>query len=355
MRAVVTGGGGFLGRRIVELLRERGDDVRTMGRHRYPALEALGARCIPADVRDTAAVRRALEGAAVVFHAAARTDLWGRPEDLWAVNVTGTESVLAASRSAGIGLLVYTSTPSVVGYAEDVENGGPDLPYATVHESPYAATKAAAERLVLSANGPDLATVALRPHLVIGPGDFRMLPRVVARAARGRLLMIGDGRNRVDLTDVDNAAWAHLDAADALSAPGARCAGRAYFISNGEPVLLWAWLAGVLSELGLPPVTRSLPLSTARRLGSALETTWRACRLPGEPPVTRFLAAALARSHWYDLTPARRDLGYRVRVPMEHATRRAVRWLAESGYGTGLDRLPVARAPGPKVEEHAAP
>jgi nucleoside-diphosphate-sugar epimerase len=182
---------------------------------------------------------------------------------------------------------------------------------------------------VLAANGPDLATVALRPHLIIGPGDTRMLPRIVARAARRRLRVIGDGRNRVDLTYVDNAAWAHLDAADALRQPGARCPGRSYFISNGEPVLLWPWLNRILGELGLPPVTGSLPLSAARASARALETLWCACRLRGEPPITRFLASALARSHWYDLEPARRDLGYRVRVPMHEATRRTVRWLAE--------------------------
>jgi nucleoside-diphosphate-sugar epimerase len=302
--------------------------VRVLARARDPALDALGAETVPADIRDTLAVRRGIAGADVVFHLAARTGLWGAAREHWSVNLDGTRSVLDAMRAEGVRLLVYTSTPSVVGYGTDIEGGGPELPYATVHESPYAASKAAAERLVLEASGADLRTVALRPHLVFGPGDRRMLPPVIARAARRRLRIIGGGGNRVDLTYVVNAAWAHLDAAAALARPDPACAGRAYFVSNGEPVPLWTWLNQVLAELDLPRVTRSLPLAAARFAGGGLELLWRAFRLPGEPPITRFVASALARSHWYDAEPARRDLGYRARVSMAEATEQTVRWLA---------------------------
>jgi nucleoside-diphosphate-sugar epimerase len=260
---------------------------------------------------------------------AGKTGYWARRKEFWSVNVDGTRSVLEAVRAAGVRRLVYTSTPSVVGYAHDVDNGGPDLPYAAIHEGAYPESKAEAERLVLAANGSRVATVVVRPHLIVGPGDHQMMPRVVQRAAQGRLRIIGDGRNRVDLTYIDNAAWAHLDAADALTGHGAACAGKAYFISNGQPVLLWEWLNRLLQDLGLPPVTRSLSLQTARVAATAAEMLWRAFRVRGEPPITRFLASALARSHWYDLEPARRDLGYRIRVPMEEATRRTARWLAE--------------------------
>jgi nucleoside-diphosphate-sugar epimerase len=326
--AVVTGGGGFLGRRIVELLRARGENVRVVLRRPAPDLEALGAVVVLADVRDPVAVAAALRGADVVFHAAAKTGIWGPAEEFRSVNVGGTRTVLAAARMCGVHRFVHTSSPSVVGYARDVENGGPELPYATVHEGAYPASKAEGERLALAGNGAGLRTVALRPHLVIGPGDHQMLPRVVRRAAQGRLRVVGDGRNRVDLTDVDNAAWAHLDAADALDRAAARCAGRAYFISNGEPVVLWDWLGRVLASLGLPAVSRSVPLCAARLTAAAAEGLWGTLRLDGDPPVTRFLASALARSHWYDLEPARRDLGYRVRVSMEESTRRAIDWIA---------------------------
>lgn len=345
MRAVVTGGGGFLGGRIVELLCARGDDVRVVARRRYPAVEALGATGFVADVRNAAALRGAVERADVVFHVAGRTGVWGPRASFWSVNVDGTRTVLDVARRCGVPSLVFASTPSVVGYARDVENGGPELPYAAVHESAYAESKCAAEQLVLAANGPDIATVALRPHLIIGPGDNHLMPRVVRRAAQGRLRIVGDGRNRVDLTYIDNAAWAHLDAADALAREGAGCAGKAYFISNGRPVLLWEWLNQLLADLDLPPANRPVSFRTTRLAGTVLELLWRALPAGSEPPITRFLAGALARSHWYDMEPARRDLGYRVRVPMEEATRRTVRWLADVVLAAGAPKgnpVPVA-------------
>ncbi|HEV8355515.1 MAG TPA: NAD-dependent epimerase/dehydratase family protein [Gemmatimonadales bacterium] len=345
MRAVVTGGGGFLGRRIVELLRARGDSVDVVCRRRYPDLEALGATVTQLDIRDPSAVRAAITPADVVFHVAAKSGPWAAREEIWSVNVDGTRSILEAVQRCGVRRLVYTSTPSVVGYASDVENGRQDLPYASPHESAYPASKAAAERLVLAANGGGMATVALRPHLLIGPGDRRMMPAIVRRAARRQLRIVGDGRNRVDLTYVDNAAWAHLDAADAMTGPDAPCAGKAYFITNGQPVLLWEWLGGVLRELGLPPMAHSLSFRTARVAATAAELLWRALFLGGEPPITRFLAGALARSHWYDLEPARRDLGYRVRVPMEEATRRTVQWLAGMTPERWADPPPVHLRP----------
>lgn len=341
MLAVVTGGGGFLGLRIVELLRARGDDVRVVARRRHPPVEAMGATSIVADVRDAAAMRVAFERADVVFHVAGKTGFWGPRESFWSVNVEGTRVVLDAARQCGVPRLVHTSTPSVTGYDRDVENGGPELPYAALHENAYGESKCMAEQYALAANGRGLTTVALRPHLIIGPGDTNMMPRVVRRAARGGLRVVGDGRNRVDLTYIDNAAWAHLDAADALVAPDTPCAGRSYFISNDQPVVLWEWLNQLLADLDLPRTTRSLPLWTTRLIGSVMETLWRALPVSGDPPITRFLSAALARSHWYDMEPARRDLGYRVRVPMEEATRRTVRWLAEAVLGAGL--------PGPRT------
>jgi nucleoside-diphosphate-sugar epimerase len=348
--AVVTGASGFLGRRIAELLCLRGDRVRVLARQPQPDLVALGATPIELDIRDKCAVATALYHADVVFHAAAKTGPWGREDEFWSVNAGGTRNVLDGATAARIERLVYTSTPSVVGYADDVENGGPDLPYAQVHESPYPASKAAAERMVLEANGSGMRTVALRPHLIIGPGDLRMLPRVIRRAAAGRLRIIGEGRNRVDLTDVDNAAWAHLDAADALLDPAAPCAGRAYFISNGEPVLLWKWLNRILGELGLPAVTRAVPLGITRVAALAAEGAWKLLRLKGEPPVTRFLAGALARSHWYDLEPARRDVGYRVRISMEESTRRTLRWLSGRMPERPIPERPDAAPPGAFAE-----
>lgn len=327
VRAVVTGGTGFLGSRIVELLLARGDEVWSLGRRHAPGLESLGARVLIADIRDREAVRRVLVGSDVLFHAAAKVGQWGPKGDFHRTNLDGTRHVLAAARAAGTPRFIHTSSPSVVGYVKDIAGGGPDLPLAAHHETPYAETKAAAERLVMAENGASFRTVILRPHLVFGPGDPHLLPRFLDRARRGILRRVGDGRNRVDLTYIDNAAWAHLDAADAVCREVCTCAGRAYFIGNGEPVLFWEWLAHLLRELGLPPARGAISVRTARLLGRVLEGLWQVGRLPGEPPITRFVAEALARSHWYDMKPAQQDLGYWPRVSMDDATGRTIAWL----------------------------
>lgn len=325
---LVTGGGGFLGSRLVELLLDAGHDVRFLARGRYPEVEARGARGVQADLRDAAALHEAFRGVATVHHVASKAGYWGSRDEFESVNVRGTENVLAAARACGVRRVVYTSTPSVIGYRHDA-CGIADAPYPDRWESPYGETKARAEQLVLAANGGDLATTALRPHLVVGPRDNHLLPRVIARARQGRLAIIGDGQNRVDVTYVDNAAWAHVDAAAALTAPDAPCAGRAYFVSNDQPVLLWEWVNALLPRVGVAPVTRRIGFGTASAIGAVMELAWRLLPLPGEPRMTRFLAAAMARSHWYSMEPAKRDLGYRVRVSLAEGTDRTVAWLRD--------------------------
>jgi nucleoside-diphosphate-sugar epimerase len=322
MRALVTGGGGFLGRRIVELLRERGDDVVFLARGRYPEVEGTGARGLQVDLVDKEGVKRAVEGVDVVFHVAAKAGFWGPLSDYWGPNVDGTRNLIDAMEDQGVGRIVYTSTPSVVGYDHDVENGGMDLPYATVHRSPYPESKAAAERLVREANRPGLATVALRPHLIYGERDTNLIPRLVDRAKKGRLRRIGSGSPKVDLTYVDNAAWAHLDAADALAR--GQGGGNAYFISDDHPVELWSWINDLLTELEIPSVHRGVPYGVARAAAAVVATAWSSFKMAGEPPLTPFLVDGLARSHWYDMAPAKRDLGYRIRVPPDEGVRRAV-------------------------------
>jgi len=328
MKALVTGGGGFLGRRIVELLLEEGHEVRFLARGSYPEVEALGAEGLQVDLRDAEAVAAAVAGCDTIFHVASKAGYWGSREDFYGINVNGTMHLLEAARVHGVGRFVYTSTPSVIGYAGEVTGIG-EAPYPDSWESLYGETKAKAEQAVLEANRPGLATVSLRPHLIIGPRDNNLLPRVVERARSGKLRIVGDGDNVVDLTYVDNAAWAHLDAAAALADPEAACAGRAYFISNDEPVKLWSWVNDFLPRVGAPTVDRSISLGAASAVGSVMETAWRWLPLSGEPRMTRFLAAALARSHWYDMTPAKEDFGYHIRVPMAEGTDRTVAWFQE--------------------------
>ena len=311
MRAVVTGGGGFLGAEIVRQLRARGDEVLVIGRGRYPAVEALGARCETWDLAvEKPGLERLFEGADVVFHTAARAGVWGPEAEFRAINTDGTRRVVQACEASGTPHLVYTSSPSVTFDGGDVHNGTEaSCPIPATFEAFYPATKAEGERLVLAANGATLRTTALRPHLIYGPGDPHLLPRLLAKAKQKRLAIVGDGKNKVGLTFVENAASAHLAAADALAA-GRTNAGRAYFITDAEPVLLWQWINHFLSGVGAPPVTRQVSLGVARAGGAVLEAIWRGLGLDGEPPMTRFVASQLATSHYYDLRGARDDFGY---------------------------------------------
>ena len=319
MKVAVTGGGGFLGRRIVEMLREEGTPVVSIARGHYPELEALGVECRRVDITDCDALCAALEGIDAVIHVAAKAGVWGRRSEFMAANVTGTENVLVACDRQGIGRLVHTSSPSVCFDGRDHVQAGNDLPRAKRFLSPYSESKALAEARVLEANSPRLATVVLRPHLIFGPRDPHIIPRLLERAARGRLARIGDGRNEVSLTHVDNAAWAHVCALRALE-PGAVCAGQAYFVCNRESVRLWDWIDALLLALERPPVGRRLPLALARGVGALCEAAWTLLPLKGEPPMTRFVALQLARSHSYDLGPLERDLGYEERLDMAAAS-----------------------------------
>ena len=329
MRILVTGGGGFLGQALCRGLVERGHEVSSFNRGHYPALEALGVRQLRGDLADAGAVLAAAAGVDAVFHNAAKAGAWGSHESYFRANVLGTRNVLEACRAHGIGRLVYTSTPSVTHRrTRPVEGGTADtVPYGEGFKAPYAATKTVAEKEVLAANGSTLAggvalaTVALRPRLIWGPGDQQILPRLVERAKAGRLRFVGGGDNRIDTTYIDNAAQAHFDAFGHLS-PGAACAGRAYFISNGEPMPTRAIVNALLAAAGAPPVEGSIPFAAAYAVGAVCETLWPLLRLRGEPPMTRFLAEQLSTTHWYSMAPATRDFGYVPRVSIAEGLER---------------------------------
>jgi nucleoside-diphosphate-sugar epimerase len=325
MSTLVTGGTGFLGRRLVARLLAAGRSVTVLGRTPAPDLEAQGVRFIHASLDDAVAVRAACAGIETVFHTAAKVGVWGRYDDFFGPNVLGTQALLEGCRAHGVARLVYTSTPSVVYNGRPLAGADEALPLTAHCPSPYPLTKAVAEREVLAANTAALRTIALRPHLIWGVGDPHLVPRVLARARAGRLRIVGEGQNRVDLTHVENVVDAHLLAETALrqchvlsdigSGPR-RADGRAFFITNGEPVVLWDWIDNLLRALGRPPLTKRLSLRAAAAVGGLCEAAWRILPVPGEPPMTRFVATELAQDHWFDIAAARRDLGYHPRVSM---------------------------------------
>lgn len=330
MKALVTGGGGFLGGAIVDALLERGDDVRSFARGAYPELAARGVEVVRGDLGDAAAVAAAVAGCDVVFHVAAKAGMWGPYEEYHRANVTGTENVIAACRDHGVPRLVYTSSPSAVFGGDDIEGADESLPYPATYQAHYPRTKAMGEQLVLAANDAALATTALRPHLIWGPRDNHLVPRLIARAREGRLRRVGRRPCLVDHTFVEDGARAHLLAADRLR-PGAPPAGRAYFISQGAPIPVWDLVNRVLAAAGLEPETRSVPAGLAYALGAVLEIVYGLLGRREDPRMTRFVAKQLSTAHWFDISAARRDLGLEPRVSLDEGMRRLAAWIAEEG------------------------
>ena len=330
MKILVTGGGGFVGGYVIERLLARGYAVRSIGRSSQPQLEAQGVEVVCGDLTDAAAVSAACEGVDAVFHVAARAGVWGSWESYYQPNVVGTRNVVAACREQGVGRLIYTSTPSVVFNGQSIRGGDESLPYGKNWLCHYAHTKAIAEAEALAANSETLKIVALRPHLIFGPGDPHLLPRVLASVQAGRLKIVGDGRSRVDVSYVGNVADAHLDAFDALAA--GKGAGQAYFISQGESVEMWPWLNSILEGLGHAPLTSKIPLPVAYTVGALCEGLWKVLGRRDEPPITRFVAVELAKDHYFDISAARRDLGYLAKTPMVEALNQTILDLKKRGF-----------------------
>ncbi|MCC9608809.1 NAD-dependent epimerase/dehydratase family protein [Blastopirellula sp. JC732] len=323
MRALVTGGGGFLGRYVVEQLLARGDQVRVLGRRDYPDLTALGVECVRGDVADANIVSQACAGMDVVFHTAAIAGIWGRWEDFYQANVVGTENVVAGCHEHGVSRLVYTSSPSVTFDGTDQNGVGESVPYPTRWLAHYPRSKAIAEQYVLKANQPGkLLTCALRPHLIWGPRDQHLIPRLIERAKSGKLRIVGHGRNMVDMIYVENAAFAHLQAADALREGGKVC-GKAYFLSQGEPVMCWVWINELLKLAKIPPLTRKISYRAAYAIGWLMEWGYRILgKYNSEPRMTRFLAAQLATNHYFNIAAARHDFGYAPKINTQEGMRR---------------------------------
>ena len=324
--ALVTGAGGFVGWAVASQLLARGDKVRSLARGDYPKLSESGVQVWRGDLADPQVVDQACAGCDVVFHVAAKAGIWGPYRAYHDANVVGTQNVLTACRRHGVSRLVYTSSPSVIFNGRAMAGVDESVPYPARHHSHYGATKALAEQAVLAANDETLRTVALRPHLVWGPGDNHIVPRLLRQARAGTLRRVGDGTNVVDTTYIDDAARAHLLAADAL-AHSPRAAGRPFFISQGEPTPLWALIDRILAAAGHPPVTRAVPTRVAWAAGAVLETLYAVLRLRGEPRMTRFVASELATSHWFDISAAERELGYRPSISIADGLSRLSPWL----------------------------
>lgn len=333
MRVLVTGASSLIGTELVKVLAGRGDAVVCFQRRSVDAVASRdGVEEQLGDVRDPSAVSAAAAGCDAIVHLAARVGVVGTEADFVSVNVGGTRNVLAAARAHGIGRVVHVSSPSVAHGGAAIIGAGAEAPTTGRSRAWYAESKALAEIEAIAASSLITGVVAIRPHLVWGPGDTQLVGRIVERAREGRLALVGGGTALVDTTYIDNAVDALVAAVDHV-APGATCAGRAYVIANGEPRPVRDLVAGICAAAGVPFEPRDVPLGAARTAGSILERVWP--RLPArvrhdevEPPLTRFTAEQLGTAHWFDPTPAAEDLGWTPAVSIDEGLARLAEWFA---------------------------
>lgn len=325
-RVVVLGGSGFVGRALVQRLVGDGIETAVVARSGFSEAEPSGVRFLSGDIGDADFLKNSLAGYDTVIHLAAKSGIWGDKNEYYTTNVVGTQNVLDACRANNVAALVYASTPGVVYQKDDLCGVNERTPYARNFLCDYVRTKALAEQMVLAANSEGLKTIALRPHLIWGPGDFNLIPRLLGQARCRQLKRVGDGHNLVDVTFIDNAVDAFVLAAKNLhgSATGA---GKPYFISQGEPVNLWNWLNKFFRRLDIPIVEESIPFQKAYLMGMLMEKTFSLARIKREPCITRFLAVQLAKSHWFSIENANRDLGYFPRVSTAEGINTILQWV----------------------------
>ena len=323
MKILITGGGGFLGGSIAKKLLALGNEVTILGRKSYPEYEKK-FNCIKTDVRDLSSVKKALEGQEVVFHTAAIPGIWGDYKDFYATDVQGTKNIIIACHINKIKKLIYTSSPSVVFGSNNIEGANEQISYPDQYLCNYSKTKAIAEKMVIKANGLNgLATVCIRPHLIWGPGDPHLLPRIVERAKNKKLIRVGEGNNLVDMIYIDNAVDAHIKAYEKLDL-NSNVAGKCYFVSDDKPVFLWEWIDLLLIKLELPSITKTITFKWAFFLGRTLEAFHKVFFIKKEPIMTRFLATQLSKSHYFNISQAKKDFGYKPLIKNEEGVKRLV-------------------------------
>ncbi len=322
---LVTGGGGFLGKAIVKKLLKKNYKVASFSRNFYPELEKMGVNQIQGDIADKNAVSKAFEKQDTIFHVAAKPGIWGSFENFYQVNVTGTENVISACFENSVNQLIYTSSPSVIFNEHDMENVDESVPYSNKFLAPYPKTKAMAEKLVIKAAKKNLKTIIIRPHLIWGPEDNHLIPGIINRA--GKLKKIGKKNDLVDTIYVDNAADAHILASQKLFT-NPSLSGNVYFVSQDEPVSKWEIANGFLNAAGLPHIKGHVSARTAYVAGSIFEFIYRLFQIKSEPPITKFAAMEAATSHWFNISKAKKELGYYPKISTKEGLEKLKQWFS---------------------------
>ncbi|OUR97174.1 hypothetical protein A9Q84_12675 [Halobacteriovorax marinus] len=319
MNILVTGAGGFLGLYIAEQLIAKGHKVFNFSRRDYRELAELGIETRIGDLNDPKSIENALNDIEVVFHVAGKVAMWGKWEDFYQTNTVGTKNLVDACKRSGISKFIYTSTPSVVFGIDDIIEGNEEIPYPKESLSMYAKSKMLAEKYVLENHTQNFLTCALRPHLIFGPRDKNIIPRLIEARRKGKLKVIGDGDNLVDVIYVENAAKAHIQAFEKLSLDS-NMSGEAYFIAQEKPVNLWDFINTVLERNGERKIEKSISVKKAYLIGTIIEFILRTLRVWNvHPPMSRFVALQLGKSHYFSHKKAEKDFAYHPDISTEEA------------------------------------
>jgi nucleoside-diphosphate-sugar epimerase len=327
----ITGGNGFLGKAIIKMLLQQTDlgEIISVGRSPQPELKKIGVTTVVADICDKKKIIEFSKGSDIIFHTAAKASIWGKYNDFYNTNVIGTENIIEACKVNNIPIVVYTSSPSVISSKNNIINGDETISYPKKYYSHYAKTKAIAESIIINAADKILKSVSLRPHLIWGPGDPHILPRIIEKASKNKLIRIGDKKNIVDLTYISNAAYAHIKAAESLM-DSYKISGKTYFISDDAPIILWEWIDNFLEQLGIPKVKKSLSINNAKRLGGIFENIYTLLQKKNEPPITRFAAMQLGLSHFFDISAAKKDFSYHPIISNDDAIKTTIAYFAQN-------------------------
>ncbi|RZF20782.1 MULTISPECIES: NAD-dependent epimerase/dehydratase family protein [Halobacteriovorax] len=319
MRVLVTGVTGFLGYHIAKDLLKDGHEVINFSRRHTSEVDELGIETIKGDLTNYEDIKNALRDIDAVFHAAGKVGMWGKSKDFHRINVDGTKNLVNAMKEQGAKYLIYTSTPSVVFGKDEIKNGDESLPYPKKYLNEYAKSKSIAERFVLESNGHGILTTSIRPHLIYGERDKNIIPRLIQRAKSGRLKIIGDGQNLVDINYVENASHAHVMALKELSTE-AKNQGKAYFIGQEKPVNLWDFINKILEAKGEKPISSKVSLKIVYFIGLIFELVYKLLgKYDDQPPMTRFVALQMGTSHYFKHDNARVDFGYSPKITIEES------------------------------------
>jgi nucleoside-diphosphate-sugar epimerase len=322
-KILVTGAGGFLGSYIARDLLKEKFEVHSFSRSLYKSLDDIGVIQHTGHLENYEEIKSALVGKDAVIHCASKVGMNGLYDDFYSANVSGTENLIKAMKELGIKKLVYTSTPSVVFGKDDLINADETTPYPKKFLSKYAETKMLAEKKVIEANGANFYSISLRPHLVFGPGDLNLIPRLIEARKKNKLKIVGNGKNLVDVLYIENASQAHLLALKALET-NPKVRGQCYFIGQG-PVVLWDFINQILKKNDLPPVTKKVHLSIAYIIGALIEFF---LHLVGKsnthPPMSRFIALQLGKSHYFSHKKAEKDLDFHPMISIDEAVQRSI-------------------------------